>query len=235
MPDFYLGQLDTGVDSALATISGVDSLSFTGEATADINIDLETAKNMFQFYTDSIDITDVVADDIKYKVVYSNSSTPLNIDLDMHAPVSANAIVPGAENLNLTYDYVRYLAQELFSTPNGVDLFSNESALRNTINADFKTEFNTVLLGLATTGIVDADGNSPSETILKQVIHSLNERLTDITGLHVADNWYRAPLEANDKLYFLLTVRPATDQHNATDRATAIANRIYLIRATLTV
>ena len=185
MPDFYLGQLDTGFDSALATISGVDSLSFSGNATVDIDIDLETAKNMFQFYTDSIDITDVVADDIKYKVVYSNSSTPLNIDLDMRAPVSANPIVPGAENLNLTYDYVRYLAQELFSTPNGVDLFENESALRNTINANFKTAFNIVLLGLATNGIVDAADNSPSETILKQVMHSLNERLTDITGLHV--------------------------------------------------
>jgi hypothetical protein len=232
---FYLSQLDTSVTPVSATISGVDSSSFTGHATVDINISLDSAKSMFQFYTDSVDINDTTIDDIKYKVVHTTSNNPLNIDLDLASTVSVNPIVNSTgTNNNLTYDYVRYLAEELFATPNGVDLFSNEQELRNNLNSVFKANFNTVLLDLVGDDVVDATGNSPSETILNQVIKSLPGRLENITDLHVADNWYKAPLEADDKLYFLLTVSAAANQHDLTERATPIANRTYLIRATLT-
>ena len=233
--DFYLSQLDVSVDASSATLSGVNTSAFTGDATAAVDISLNTVMSMFQFKTDSTDVNDTNNVDILYKTVYTTSANPLNIDLDINTGMIANAIDTGASNNHVTYDFVRYLAFKLFNTHLGVDLFSNEEPLRTTLNADFKSAFDTVLVDLAAVGDADNTGLIsliPSKSILDQVIHSVPERLNDITPLAVGSNWYKAPLEAGDKLYFRLTVSAAANQHNLTS-VSAIPDRVYLIKATL--
>jgi hypothetical protein len=230
--DFYLSQLDVSVDASFATLSGVNTSAFTGDATAAVDISLNTVMTMFQFYTDSIDVNDITNTDLQYKTVYTTSADPLNIDLDTNTEMIASAIHIGASNNHVTYDFVRYLALKLFNTHLGVDLFSNEEPLRTTLNADFKSAFDSVLVGLNDTGTTDNTGSTPSKSILDQVINSVPERLNDITPLAVGSHWYKAPLAAGDKLYFRLTVSAATNQESLTS-VSAIQDRIYLIKATL--
>jgi hypothetical protein len=112
-------------------------------------------------------------------------------------------------------------------------LFSNETELRENLNADFTTAFDANMSLLAADGDTDASGNSPSKTILNQIINNQPDRLADITELSVGENWFKAALVAGDILYFRLNLSAAANQNDLTSVA-AIPDRVYLIKATLT-
>ena len=208
--DFYLPQLNVVVDASSALLSGVDTVAFDGSANVSVTVPLENAMNIFQFYTDSIDINNVMVDDIQYKVVYTGADpTRMQFDLDTSALLITGDIHAGAANRNTTYDYVRYLAQHLFNTHLGVDLFSNETELRTTLRDDFSTAFDSNMTALTTD-----NGVSPAKSILLQVINNQPERLSDIATLSLGSNWYKCPLQAGDVLYFRLTVNAAPNQND---------------------
>lgn len=230
--DFYLSQLNVSVDASSATLSGVDTTAFTGDAIAAVQIPLSHVMTMFQFHTDSTDITDVSSNDLSYKTVYTSSAAPLNIDLDTNTTVIDGAIDSNAADKHVDFDYVRYLARELFNTHLGVDLISNEESLRTTLNADFKSKFNVVLVDLSNVGITYNNNPSPAKSILDQVIDNDPDRLSDINPLSLGDSWYMAPLVPGDILYFRLTVSAATGQHALTG-VDPISPRTYLIKATM--
>ena len=231
--DFYLPQLNVVVDASSALLSGVDTVAFDGSANVSVSVPLENAMNIFQFYTDSIDINNVMVDDIQYKVVYTGADpTRMQFDLDTSALLINGDIHPGAANRNTTYDYVRYLAHRLFNTHLGVDLFSNETELRTTLRDDFSTAFDSNMTVLNAIGETIAYVNSPAKSILLQVINNLPERLSDIATLSLGSNWYKCPLQAGDVLYFRLTVNAAANQNDLTGVG-SIPPRVYLIESTL--
>jgi len=226
--DFYLSQLDVLVDASSALLYGVDTVAFDGSANVAVTIPLENAMNIFQFYTDSTDINNLAVDDIQYKVVYTGAGTTrIQFDLDTSALLINGDIHPGAANRNTTYDYVRYLAQRLFNTHLGVDLFSNETELRTTLRDDFSTAFDSNMTALTT-----ANGVSPAKSILLQVINNQPERLSDISTLSLGSDWYKSPLQAGDVLYFRLTVNAAANQNDLTGVG-SIPPRVYLMQAIL--
>ena len=238
--EFYLPQLDVSVTSSSATISGVVSQSFSGDATVAVDIPLGNARNIFQFYSDSNDITDASAQDIKYRILYNseNSSANMVFNLDTSAQVISGVMKyedPNSPFGNVTHDYVRNLAWQLFNTHWGSDLFSNEEELRTTLRDNFSTTFHTSMSNL-NGAVTDATGNSPSKTILNQIIHSSPGRLHPLNELAIEEGsqWHKCPFIAGDILNFLLTVIPAAGQHNLTGRAAeSMLNRTYLIKATL--
>jgi hypothetical protein len=231
--NFYLSQLDVSVNSSSATLLGETSQVFFGDATVAVDIPLVNAMNIFQFSSDSTDINNVTANDIKYKVVYTGAgNTNMVFDIDTLSSVIANSIHAGAANNNATYDYVRYLALKLFNTHLGVDLFSNESELRTTLRDNFSTSFNSNMALLNVMSETDASGNSPSKTILNQIIYDQPTRLNDISQLALGDNWYKSPFVLGDVLYFRLNVKAAADQNTLTN-VVSIPDRVYLIKATL--
>lgn len=226
---FYLNDLDTGVESASATLSGAPTVSFSGNVTARVNVPVSTLQNLFQFQTDSTDINIANNEDIKFKVEYTTSTEPLGIDLDSNTEVIANAYA-STGYVHVTYEWVRHLAHKLFNTHLGVDLFSNESELRTALNSSFKTNFNTTLLGLVL-GEMDAGDlrPNPSKKILSQLIQNNPSRLNDITSYRIGEtDWYKMPILVNDKLYFVLTISAAADQEVLTS-VSAIGDRTYLI------
>jgi hypothetical protein len=236
--DFYLSQLNIELTSAEATMIGVSSEVIAADATAEVSVPLVNAKNIFQYHSDSIDVSNGVANDLTYKVVYdvSNSAQRMDFDVDTAANVVIAPIDAGAADQNLTYDYVRYLAQNLFNTHKGVDLFNNELQLRQHIKTEFTSEFNTNMIALNDEGELDASASSslnPSKTLLDQIISLEPERLNDISGNAVDANWFKMPLIAGDKLYFKLNVVAAPGQHNLTT-VSPIVDRSYLIKVTLT-
>ena len=234
--DFYLSQLNVVVDSALATMDGADTSPLSGDATASVTISQSDAQSLLQFSSDSIDVANADATDILYRVIHNTSATPLGLDIDTSAEVIQNEVDSGAANNNLTYDFVRHLAVHLFNTHKGVDLFSNESELRSTLNSNFKTEFNQVLLDLAGQNNTDATGNSPAKSVLGQIIKNAPDRLQDITTYFIESigeaNWYKMPILAGDIIYFTLQVDPANNQKDLTG-VSDVPSRKYLIKATI--
>jgi hypothetical protein len=237
--DIYLPLFSVTVTSDTATIYGETYPALTGDATVDVDISTALMQNLFQFQSDSTDITDVSVNDLKYKVVYSSASPilPLGVDIDTSSNVAVGAIASNSGlNYNLTYDYVRFLAQSLFGTHLGTDLFNNEAAIRSSLNLKFKTALDTMLT--TDNGVVKTSADDTyMRGALLQILNYLPERLSDITTLQVgADGsgqmWYKIPFVAGDKIYFNLTVQPAVDQSSATTGAT-VNNRVYLVRGTL--
>jgi hypothetical protein len=227
--DFYLEQLSVSIDAATASFTDGVTVSFDGSASAQVDVSFNVLRNLFQFSTDASDIDNAVATDILYRVSYTTETDPLGIDIDTNTELYSEPIQSNATDNNITYDYVRYLAKQLTNTYLGVDLFNNESELRANLNSTFKTEFNSILLGLAANEAVDADGNSPSEAVLRQLLVNHPSRFSNLDDLNVEGDWYQTPINMGDKLYFVLTVRAATGQEELTG-VSAIANRTYLIR-----
>ena len=105
-------------------------------AVAIYNMKLSDMVNVFKFQTDSFDVNDLSASDIKYYVFMNSWPTDASLN-PVHAsmttggtpgrmlPVDANIVA--AKNL-VKHDFIRSLAKHLFNTPYGVDLFSNEEA-----------------------------------------------------------------------------------------------------------
>lgn len=245
--DFYLGQLNITTTSELATIPGVVVDPMSGDATVDITtVSATTMRNLFTFGTDSIDINDVVSEDLLYRVNWTdNSNNPLNIDIDLSANVITGNIDSGLSNQNLTYDYVRYIALKLFNTAKGVDLFSNESSLRSRLKNKFNVTLNSKLLELEALGSQtdnDTDDN-PVRTAMNQMLHHAPDRFQDISanlyygpGADLNGNpisVYKLPFLSGDKVYFNVIVDAAENQHTIVNREVAIPSRTYLFRLTL--
>jgi hypothetical protein len=236
--NFYLSSFNVVVDSGLASMSGADTTTFTGDATASVTIPQDIIQSLFQFSSDSIDVNNTASTDILYKISYTTNAEPLGLDIDTDASVIVNPIHSGAADNNLTYDFVRYLAVQLFNHHNGVDLFNNETELRNDLNTAFKTEFNTVLINLAGEGVTDSTGSSPAKSVLSQIIDNQPSRLQDITPYYIETDenghpWYKMPVLENDVVYFTLQVNPAANQEDLTGLVNPINARTYLIKATI--
>lgn len=245
--DFYLGQLNITTTSDLATLSGTPIISMSGDATVNITtVTATTMRNLFTFGTDSIDVNDVVPEDLLYRVNWTdNSNNPLNIDIDLSANVIIGNISSGLSNQNVTYDFVRYLALKLFNTPLGVDLFNNESTLRSSLKNKFNVSLNNKLLELEALGSqTDNDtDNNPVCTAMKRMISGDPARFQDISnnlyygpGVDLNGNqinMYKLPFIAGDRLYFNVIVDASENQHTIVNRQLAIPTRTYLFKLTL--
>jgi hypothetical protein len=105
------------------------------DAIAVLNVSTADMRAVFKYQTDSLDVTDVNAEDLKYYTFLENwpanlRLNPVNAMMD-HAS-SENAIASSGidtEKMLLKHDFERYLALKLFGTYRGVDLFTNEKSL----------------------------------------------------------------------------------------------------------
>lgn len=133
------------------------------DAIANVDVDLNTFKNMFCFQTDYIDVNNVSETDVKYYVLAQK--LPHFIPALGSSIVSTNPIVSitpnGATELEqfVGKDFIRYLAFLLFNTPYGADLFVNETELVDSVNSALG---NAWLYCLADLQNVSNEGNNPN-------------------------------------------------------------------------
>ena len=226
-------------------------------AVAVYNIKLSDMQNVFKFQTDSFDVNNVDASDIKYYVFSENPNWPTNLVINpANADMSHNAMfATGGEivaNRNkVKHDFVRYLAYKLFNTAHGVDLFSNETQLLAdlvTKGATAHTAIKTALAAVNTTASdlsanVDVDGrfyatntkpenttNNFSRELLRQIAHAAPQRfhgISDISGVQ------SIPLAVNDSINFKVSISSYPAQHTLTSRASAFDIRVYQIKLIL--
>ena len=223
-------------------------------ATAVYNIKLSDMLKVFKFQSDSFDVNDISASDIKYYVFSENPNWPTDLVLNpANADMSGTPIfATGGDILanknKVKHDFVRYLAQQLFNTAYGVDLFSNEDALLNDIvskGATAHTAIKTALAAVNTTaaGLADTDVNGLkyatnaltgetnfSRELLRQVAYAAAPRfaaISDISGVQ------SIPLQADDTINFKVSISAAPNQHELTGRTNPFNARVYQIRLVL--
>jgi hypothetical protein len=157
--------------------------------------------------------------------------------------------VLSSDKMLVAHDFVRYLAEKLFGTHYGVDLFNNEVNLLKDLRTicddsssghtwyDIVSKITAVGTSGTNANIVGTDGskymtNADITTsnlcreLLQQLIGSALPRFSSVLP---TDGAQPLPFEADDSISFKLTIAPAPGQENLTNVA-AFSARSYEIR-----
>ena len=248
-----------------ATMTMDVSGTLAGEAPAVLDVSavaiyyVKTADmvNVFRFQTDSFDVNDLSASDIKYYVFRDAGNWPAALKINpAHAAMDASfmLLTDVSANKNLVkHDFVRYLASKLFNTVYGVDLFSNETALLEDIATkgataraaielalDNVNTTKTIAAGAFTSTDADASGNryttnalTDNTNICRELMRQIANGAASRFAATVASPYNQSvPLITGDTINFKVTIAAAALQHNLTGVA-AIENRVYRIKLIL--
>lgn len=251
--DFTLSGLNANLTMSLSgTLAGEAPAALDVSATAIYYVKTSDMLKVFKFQTDSFDVNDLSASDIKYYVFRDASAWPTNLLINpAHAAMSAGAKlttgVDASKNL-VKHDFVRYLAESLFNTVHGVDLFSNEDALLENIAEKGQDAREAIELALdnvnavkASLGSADASGyyyttnaltgnTNICRELMRQIANGAASRFaaTAPSALHQS-----VPLVNGDTLNFKVTVVAAENQHDLTGRTGPFDERVYKIKLIL--
>jgi photosystem II stability/assembly factor-like uncharacterized protein len=247
--NFYLTEeFDVSANNITAAVfDAEDTTDVSGNYPnkAEIRVEKSVIQNMFQYWTDAIDMSNAVVSDIFYRVNYTDSAVPLSPDFVVGAIMTASDpnMNPDSNLTNyLPQDYLRYLAKKLFNTTRGVDLFANETEVLQSVNTRCRVGLNQILLtylDASANGIIrDEDDfiildpydpvevagsqkvtGNPSKKIMKQILQNDPARFVDISSNYAVAGetyWYKMPIEVGDNLYFPVTIKAPTDQQKLT-------------------
>jgi hypothetical protein len=247
--NFYLTEeFDVSANNITAAVfDAEDTTDVSGNYPnkAEIRVEKNVIQNMFQYWTDAIDMSNAVVSDIFYRVNYTDSAVPLSPDFVVGAIMTASDpnMNPDSNLTNyLPQDYLRYLAKKLFNTTRGVDLFANETEVLQSVNTRCRVGLNQILLTYLdanANGIIrDEDDfiildpydpvevagsqkvtGNPSKKIMKQILSNDPARFVDISSNYAVAGqtyWYKVPIEVGDNLYFPVTIKAPTDQQKLT-------------------
>jgi len=233
--NLYLPGLELSITSGLSQpIIGEVTNPLQADAYASINIPVSFVLNTFYYWSDSINVDDVIEEGVKFKTM--NYQQWQNVYFT-RAVVFEGAISYYKRNIDVVkkqvnHDFIRYLALKIFKTPNGVDLFRNNEAVLNSLDVNSNTAFNNKLNNLENLGEFNNVENvdNISRTIFRQILTLQPQRIVPLAG-----EWTPIPLYAGDKLYLKLIINPNQQQQNIFSNVTipTILPRSYLIELNL--
>jgi hypothetical protein len=227
----------------------------TTDATAVFYVKLSDMTNVFKIQTDSYDMNDTDASDVKYYVFHRKWPTELKIN-PAHAMMNktesdgmlGSSEMFAANKMLAKHDFLRYLAFKLFNTIHGVDLFSNESdLLENTTywGEDVNANIHSILSSISTTSSdtsmnYDVSGNkyltnanSDNTNLCRELVRQLTANAASRFGTIVDANTPQGiPLMEDDSINFKVTFQAAPSQNLLTG-VTEIPSRSYMIKLIL--
>jgi len=252
MVNFTLSALNQAFTVGISgELAGEAPLAWTDiSAVAVYNVKLSDMLAVFKFQSDSFDVNDIDASDIQY-YVYKNA-WPAELKINpVHAAMTAGG-TPGqilatagsivAEKNLVKHDFLRYLAEQLFNTPHGVDLFSNEDALLVDLVSKGATARGAIETALAAVDQASAAaGTSPHKystnalttagnicrELMRQVAAAAPARFFATQNVTTVQS---VPILAGDTINFRLSVSPAAGQEALTERPAALNTRVYKIQ-----
>lgn len=247
MVNFVLDALDSSLNMGVSgELLSEEAPTLDVSATAVYYVDLSNLRQVFQFQTDSSDV-DFVEDatDVKYFVKMGNWDpsaviNPAHAMMDKERSDAPIASGFDPDRSLVKHDFVRYLAQQLFNTHKGVDLFDNENALKDDLaekgHDAWLNDISGALWYTSQTGTDnedtlngegfltnDASGNQNlTRQLLLQMTYADVDRLvrTDTSGtLNINDTIEPQPIpfHVDDTISFKFTIHPAENQHELTD------------------
>ena len=249
---FVLSELESAVQmSTQGTMDEQSIVPLDVSAVAVFEVTLDSMKSVFKFQTDSADITDLNASDIKYYVHSAEfpEVNPANAMLDATDSTGAIASSYANNKMLVAHDFVRYLASKLFNTYHGVDLFNNEVDLLKNLrsicgngasgNTWFDIKAKLAKVGLSGThaniaGTAGAKYMTNAEdteenlcrVLFEQMVNSDISRFSDVVA---SDAPQSLPFAANDSISFKLNISAAENQEDLTG-VDPIETRSYEIR-----
>jgi uncharacterized protein YjbI with pentapeptide repeats len=222
------------------------------DATAVFYVKVSDMTDIFKFQTDSLDVNDDSATDVKYYVFNRKWPAALKINPahSMLNKTESNGMLGNAasfdENKMLAkHDFIRYLSLKLFNTIHGVDLFSNESDLLE--NATYwgenvRANINNILAGISTTSSdaslsYDVSGNkyltnaTTTDTnicreLMRQMTAAASSRFGSITDGSTPQS---VPFRENDSINFKVTFQSTATQNILTG-VSIIPSRSYMVK-----
>lgn len=257
--DFILVQFNQTI---ALDVSGAFDTSYVEigayEGICEVDICLNEWASCFKITSDSEDINNVDASDITYYVInnasaaglkgtYSNKASlaggsSLKDGNPATSTVTTTPIVGDASRNELQYDFIRHISKELFNTPNGVDLFNNETELRLSVEQSCNDGAGQLLDNLEdilitadatySSGSTDKDNSyNLTYTLLNQLFQKQPTRFNDYGVLATTPT--ALPWANNDKIWYILTIDAAPNQHLLVGKNTAVPSRNYLIKMRL--
>jgi hypothetical protein len=223
-------------------------------------VSLTEMKNVFKFQTDAENIIDATAEQIRYYVDAAKwgseiaaGNNPANAQIDETIGASTAPIATGGvkqanypdNKMYVCHDFIRFLAQKLFNTHEGVDLFVNELEVLNSIRTSvYDTVWSFSTGSVIKNALQAVDMTAPSDptsallnqdqdnkyfttsedsdssgnicrVIAEHLMLHVPERFASI-DTQAGDAMQSLPLEENDTLDFKITIKPAAGQHDLT-------------------
>lgn len=212
--------------------------------------------DIFKYQSDSADVNDVNATDLKYYVFHRRWPAELKIN-PSHAMVNkaestgmlGSTDIFAPDKALVKHDFVRYIALKLFNTIHGVDLFANETDLQE--NATYYGEsirhnIHEIMSGISTTSgdesmARDASGNtyltnnaSGNTNLCRELMRQIAAAVASRFYNNGADNtgMKTVPLREEDTITFKVTIQAAATQ-NVLTGVTDIPSRSYTIKLVL--
>ena len=245
---------------SLSTLATLDASSISLEstdATAVFYVRLSDMTNLFQYQTDSFDVNNVDASDIKYYMFQRSTPTEFRINPShamMNKTESAGMLGSGVQEIGadkslVKHDFIRYIALRLFNTHYAVDLFQNEQELHENLTylgETIRHNIDTIVSGISTTSAsetmaYDASGNkyltndvsgntNLCRELMRQIAASEPSRFYNHGGNTAGLR--NMPLQENDSINFKLTITAAAGQ-NVLTGVSVIPSRSYMIKMVL--
>lgn len=138
------------------------------DAIARCDVSVNDIRNMFAFQSDYIDVNDVINNDLRF---YVDSTKIPTLDLSRNIVYAGSVIDVDqlgspliGDAMLLQKDYVRHLAEKLFNTAYGVDLFVNESALVNSVTSALASAWESCKVDLQNVSITGTHGELKGDT-----------------------------------------------------------------------
>jgi uncharacterized protein YjbI with pentapeptide repeats len=251
--NFTLSGLNQAITMATSGLLDASAVSLeTADATAVFYVKLSDMTDIFKYQTDSFDMSDISATDLKYYVFNRKWPAALKIN-PAHAmlnKVESNGMLGtvglfDANKMLAKHDFLRYLSLKLFNTIHGVDLFNNETDLLENATywgEDVRTNIHNILTGISTTSSdetmsYDASGNkyltnsTTSNTnlcreLVRQLLAGAPSRFGNIANANLPQG---IPLIEGDTINFKITFNPAPSQDTLTG-VEIIPSRSYMVK-----
>jgi uncharacterized protein YjbI with pentapeptide repeats len=241
--------------SAKGTLPQMSATVPMGQYTLERDISLSTMKSAFYYQTD--DAINYDASYTKYFVDISGwTATTMKQDLNpMHFQVKSvpNGAFGNNTTDNLGKHFLRYIADQLFGTYLGVDLFENEDTVYADISSNSYTNVYIPILNKlkrvdktfgATSDLIDISNSSYGyfmqdssgtynicRSLMQQIIGFKPERLSNLDVRDGAGTgFYNVPFSVGDSIYFSVIVTPDPNQHLVTAKTSAIESKRYNLK-----
>jgi hypothetical protein len=257
--DFILVQFNQTI---ALDVSGAFDTSYVEigayDAMCQVDICLNEWASCFKITSDSQDINNVDASDITYYVINNASAgglkgtylnkaslaggSSLKDGNPATSTVSSTPVVGGATSNQLEYDFIRHISNQLFNTPNGVDLFNNETELRLSVEQSCNDGEGKLLYNINQI-LVSADASYSSGSTNKDnsynltytLLNQLFQKQPSRFNQYVISDTVPTilPWANGDKIWYILTVNAAPNQHLLVGKNTAVTSRKYLIKMRL--
>jgi len=248
--EFVLSAFNTTVQLTQALMDvGETQTILDASAVAVYNISIDDVLKIFKFSSTSWDITDNTPDGELHYFVHADewpvnlTLNPSNSMLDQPGSLSPILYLNRPAEMLVKHDFVRYLAQKLFNTPMGVDLFSNQHELiadlntkgvnvwQNDISANLwkysATNINSPDIDETQGILIDFSSNELCTTdtftsktnlcreLYQQLVNVQRSRFQNVT-IDAEKNQAPIPFIVGDSISYLYTITPANKQEELT-------------------